>query len=264
MRKYLLLAAILTFCFCTACQTNSSKTDIPANSEASVDSKPLIEPDASATTEALHDTNETNTQVSENTGNSSENVDISTPEQLIVSPLPSTLDLCALDNCTIAINLEKGNAYVDDTGAMQMKVTVYTYDLYDMVDIAMLKEGDIIRLNQQDVLIETLTRSDSGYLCINGGLDQGGYDLCTNENTVYYEIGYSDMKSYYAVGEIIIPVSADFTYIDHSDLDNGDITYSAEDFLTDTTGLDYYFSPHNTTLRIEDGYAIEMHRIYTP
>ena len=59
----------------------------------------------------------------------------------IISPLPETLDINALDNCTVAISLENGGAYVNDGGKMVMDVTVYSYELYDMVDIAALKES---------------------------------------------------------------------------------------------------------------------------
>ena len=45
----------------------------------------------------------------------------------IVQPLPETLSIDKLDNCTVAVSLEKGNAYVDDNGKMVMKVKVYNY-----------------------------------------------------------------------------------------------------------------------------------------
>lgn len=46
-----------------------------------------------------------------------------------------------LDNATLAISLEEDGAYLDDTGVMRMDVKIYTYDLFDMVDIATLKES---------------------------------------------------------------------------------------------------------------------------
>ena len=181
----------------------------------------------------------------------------------IVSPLPHNIDMNQLDNCTLAISLEKGDAYVDDTGAMQMDVTVYTYDLYDMVDIAMLKEGDTIIIRGEEVKVTSLERNDMGLL-INGGLDENGYELRTDETTVWYEIGYSDMKSYYEVGKATIRVSADMNFYDYSDLDKGEVIYYPGDFLTDKAGIVYYFVPHNTSIVIEDGKIIKMERRYTP
>ena len=180
-----------------------------------------------------------------------------------IAPLPSDIDINNLDNCTVAISLEKGGAYVDDTGAMQMDVTVYTYDFYDMVDIAMLKEGDIIIIRGQEVEVTSLKREDS-VLFINGGLDENGYELRTDDTTVWYESGYSDVKSYYEVGKATIRVSADMNFYDTSDLDKGEVVYYPGDFLTDAAGIVYHFVPDNTRIVIEDGMIIEMYRSYMP
>lgn len=193
-------------------------------------------------------------------------IPIETPETTssVISPLPVTIDMNNLANCTLAVSFEKGDAYVDDTGVMQLKVTVYTYDLYDMIDIAMLKEGDTMVLRGQEVPVTSLTRTDYGSVEINGGLDVGGYELRTDNNTVFYETGYSDVKSYYALGEATLRVSADFIFTDASDLDKGEITYYPGDFLTDDAGIDYHFTPHNSSIVIKDGQVISMKRVYTP
>lgn len=187
-----------------------------------------------------------------------------TPPVQTVIPLPQTLDLNTLDSCTIAVSLQKSDAYVDDTGAMQMKVTVYTYDLYDMVDISRLTVGDIILLRGQEVPITGLEPTEYGSILINGGLDVGGYELRTDDNTVYYETGYSDIKSWYSLGEATIPVSQDFIYTDSSDLDQEPVTYYPGDFLIDSAGIDYHFTPYNTTITISGGKIIAMHRTYAP
>lgn len=188
---------------------------------------------------------------------------IETETAVIISPLPNDIDINHLENGTLAVSLEQGDAYVDDTGAMQMDVTVYTYDLYDMIDIANLKEGDTIIIRGQEVKVTSLERTDMGLL-INGGLDENGYELRTDESTVWYEIGYSDIKSYYEVGKATIRVSADMNFYDSSDLDKGEVIYYPGDFLTDKAGIIYYFVPNNTSIVIEDGMIIEMYRRYTP
>lgn len=182
----------------------------------------------------------------------------------VVTPLPVSIDMAHLDNCTIAVSMEEGDAYVDDEGLMQMDVTVYAYDLYDLVDISRLKAGDTMILRQEPVLIETIEESNYGSILINGGLDLGGYELVTGEDTVYYETGYSDVKSWYPLGTATIRVSPDFVYTDRSDLDRDPILYYPGDFLIPDTGIDYDFTPHNCTITIQDGLAISMEKIYTP
>jgi hypothetical protein len=181
-----------------------------------------------------------------------------------IMPLASTLDINNLTDCTVAVSLNKGDVYVDDAGIMQMKVTVYDYDLYDMVDISQLKEGDTIVIGKKDVMISSLERNRAGSVIINGGLDQGGHELITDDSGVFYETGYSDVKSYYSLGESTIRVSTDFEYSDKSILDAEEKVYYPGDFLTEDSGIDYNFTPHNTNIIITAGQVIAMNRVYVP
>ncbi len=185
-------------------------------------------------------------------------------ESAAITPLPVTIDITKLEDCTVAISLEKGDFYVDKTGSVMMDVTVFVYDVYDMVDVSLMKEGDTILRNQESVLISSIERNESGSVLINGGLDNGGFDLHTEDNTVYYERGYSDMKSYYELGKVSLPVSPDFIYNDASDLDKDAVLFRSEDFLNGAIGIDYNFNANDTTIQIEGGYVTAMTRVYTP
>ena len=185
-------------------------------------------------------------------------------EGVTVSPLPATIDINALDNCMVAVSFEKGDAYVDDAGAMQLDVTVYTYDLYDMVEIANLAEGDTIVIQGQDVVVTSLETIESGILLINGGTENGGYDLWHDDSGVYFEHGYDDAKAYYALGSVTIPVSADFEFADNYDTDKGEVTYYPGDFLTEEAGFAYDFTPNNTSIVVENHQVIHMTRVANP
>ena len=188
----------------------------------------------------------------------------SASEALTVSPLPASIDLDHLEDCTVAVSFDQGDAFVDDTGAMQLHVKVYTYDLYDMVDISTLKAGDHITICRQDVKVSSLERTENGVVVINGGLENGGYELGTDDNTVFYADGFDDMKQYYELGEVTLPVSPDFEFVDSSDLEKGPRTYYPGDFLTDNAGIEYHFIPNNTTITIQNGYVVGMQRIFNP
>ena len=179
-----------------------------------------------------------------------------------VYPLPDTT-MDNLNDAILSISLNEGDAYVDDTGKMQMDLKLYSYDQYDMVDISRLKVGDILVTHAGEVEIPAHDRNENGNLLINGGLEDNGFDLITDETGVYYECGYSDAKNWHEIGEATIRVSVDFMYYDTSDLDKGEILYYPGDFLIGAV-TDYNFTPHNTTIRVENGQIIEMHRVYTP
>mgnify|MGYP000572593302 CR=1 FL=1 len=182
----------------------------------------------------------------------------------VIRPLPETLDINALDNCTVAVSLEKGDAKLSDDGKMVMYLTVYSYELYDMVDIASLKENDVIVRKNEEVTVSEVERLDSGLVRINGGEENGGFDLVSNDSTVYYETGMNDIKAYYEIGMVTLPVSDEFEYINESVLDSEAKTYYPGDFLTDDAEIEYNFTPNNTSIVIENGTIIKMNKVYMP
>jgi len=186
------------------------------------------------------------------------------PMAKTVAPLPVTVDMNNLTDCTVAVSIEKEDLSIDNTGARVLPVTVYAYDLYDMIDIAMLEVGDTIILRGEEVLITSLNTTDYGAVQINGGLDAGGYELVTDEHTVYYESGYSDVKTYFELGKAVLTVSDDFVFIDNADPEGGTQTFTLEDLFTDKVKHIYGFTPHNTRIVIEGGVVTQMERVYTP
>ena len=186
------------------------------------------------------------------------------PAKRVIKPLEETIDIENLDNCTVAVSLNEGDAFVDDSGKLVMKVKVYTYDLYDMVDIASVEENDIIMRLGKEITVSQIERLETGLVRINGGEENGGFDLISNDSTVYYEIGMSDIKSYYEIGEVTIPVSTEFTYLDESDIDAGAKEYYPGDFLDENSGINYDFNPNNTSVVIENNTIIKMKKVYTP
>lgn len=182
----------------------------------------------------------------------------------VIYPLHETLDMDSLDNCTVAVCLEKGDAYADESGKMFMKLKVYSYELYDMADVSSLEEDDVIVRHNEEVKITKLERLDSGLVRINGGEENGGFDLFADDSTVYYEIGMNDLKSYYELGQITLPVSNEFEYTDKSDFEAEPKIYYPGDFLADNSDIEYNFFPSNTSVVIKDGTVIKMDKVYVP
>lgn len=185
-----------------------------------------------------------------------------TQDGKVILPLPDT----TMENLTDAIlpvSLAKGDAYVDEEGILQMDVTIYTYDKYDMVDIAMLEVGDTIVGYAGEVEVTSVERNEAGTIFINGGLEAGGFDLVTEENGVFFETGFNDAKNWYEVGTAKLRVSADMVGSDNADPERGEVTFYPGDLLNDAIE-NFHFTPHNTTVRVEGGQIVEMNRRYVP
>lgn len=179
-----------------------------------------------------------------------------------IQPLPNTTTGDVTD-AILAVSLEEGDAYADDQGIMQMDLTVYAYDQYDLVDIATLDVGDTIVRHSGAVTVTSLSQDESGTFFINGGLDNGGFDLVTDDSCVFYEKGYNDAKNWYAVEAVTIRVSVDFEGKDYADLELGEVILYPGDFLVGQV-TNYDFTPYNTTVRVEAGQIVELTRRYTP
>ena len=183
-------------------------------------------------------------------------------ETQTISPLPDTT-MENLTDAILSVSLEEGDAYVDDRGIMQMDLKIYTYDKYDMADVANLKVGDTILTESGEVEVTSKEQSETGTVHINGGLEAGGFDLVMDDSGIFYETGYNDVKNWYEIGEATIRVSVDFKGIDNADLEQGEVIIYPGDFLIGAV-TNYNFTPYNTTIRVEDGQIVEMNRVYTP
>lgn len=182
---------------------------------------------------------------------------------LVIQPLPDTT-LENLEDSTLSVSVEQGDIYQETSGEIYLRVQIYSYDKFDMVDIAQMKEGDRIRISGKVYSVDELQSNEHGTILINGGLDEGGFDLVTDDSGFYYLQGYNDMKYWNLVCETEYLVSDGFVFTDHADLDMGEVTYNAEDLLERIPGTMFGFGPHNTSVRIENGQAVAMERIYTP
>lgn len=229
----LLIAFCLSLAGCAPSQTNGSESTAPT-----VDSTPATTQTLSTVATELPDNART------------------------ISPLPDTT-MENLTNAILSVSLEEGNAYVDDNGRMQMDLKIYTYDKYDMVDIAALEVGDTIVRHSGEVEVISIEKSESGMICINGGLENDGFDLTTDDSGIFYEIGFNDAKNWYEIGEATIRVSVDFTGVDNADLELGEVILYPGDFLIGAV-TNYDFTPYNTTIRVENGQIMEMNRVYIP
>ena len=178
-----------------------------------------------------------------------------------IEPLAESLDPQALTDATVAASFGADDISETD-GKTELTLTVYDYDIYDMVDIAQLAVGDTIVVDGKDMVVASREDKD-GFVTINGGLEQGGVDLTSDDSGVYYAVGMDDAKSYHELGRITVPVAEGFVLTDNSDLEHPDETYAASD-LAKLAGEGVGFTAGNTLATIEHGELTVLARSYTP
>lgn len=181
----------------------------------------------------------------------------------VIRPLPDTT-MEALENSVLNISFTQNDLYQDESGKTILRMQIYTYEKFDMVDISRLKAGDIFLLSGEEIPVESVERNAHGTVLVNGGLDEGGFDLATDDSGIYYVHGYSDMKSWIPVGIAEFVISETFVFHDSANLELDTVVYDAKDLVNGVPESIFGYQPQNTTVRIENGQVVEMNRIYTP
>ena len=178
-----------------------------------------------------------------------------------VEPLADTLDVSALAEGDQQFTAGfRGSDIREDGGQLVIDLTVYTYDLYDAVDISMLAAGDTLVVKGEDIPV-TAVAEENGGVTVNGGLENGGVDLISAGGGTFRVLLENDAPDLYEAGTITLPVAQDFVLTDDSDPESPGQTLYAGDLL----GLgDEVFSPQATTVETVGGTVTAIHRDYMP
>lgn len=178
-----------------------------------------------------------------------------------VEPLPVEIDLENVQDGIYPVRFDRATSLSD--GALE--VTLYSVDCYDIVDIATLQVGDTIVIDGEALTVQSLERKDD--LLINGGLDEGGYELrAWDESNCWKVAGLDDYPTWTEHGTVSLPLDEAVTFTDSWDIDGQSVTGSGieavEKWLAQTENE--FFNEANTTVRTEAGKIVEISRVYVP
>ena len=126
-----------------------------------------------------------------------------------------------------------------------------------MVDIAQRRWRFVVA--GKDMIV-TSREDENGFVTINGGLEQGGVDLTSDDSGVYYAVGLDDTKSYHELGKVTVPVDEGFVLTVNADPEHPDVAAAdLAELAASEPGL-----TNNTLATIEHGKLTVLARSYTP
>lgn len=181
-----------------------------------------------------------------------------------IIPLPSTQGINQITDAIVSASFEAKDLLTTSSGTHELSLTIYDYEMFDLVDISTLAVGDTIVVAQEDIKVDTLEKTEGGLVVINGGIENGGVDLYTDSNTVYFESGMDGMKNFFKVGTDSYSISNDFKFIDNSDLEQPNQQFSYKAFAEKLQNGEITCNQFNTTARIIGGEIAEVTLIFTP
>lgn len=190
-----------------------------------------------------------------------------------VQPMQGVLLSDPLSDGTYHISFESDKVGVGERKNTINDVVVYDYDRYTAPEIEALREGDTIatHLNGTEEItaltVESVER-ENNYVTINGGIEEGGIDLC-KEDDHYRTLTWDDFPVYYEVG-----VAKQLVMADDIELSDGAADFEADPVIVkgDRAVCDamsneedgYGWNAGNTTVTIQNGEVTHADRIWVP
>ena len=132
-------------------------------------------------------------------------------EHKSIAPLPAGIDISDIHDCTVSATFN-----TDDFRWMggNLRMTIYTKDLYDAVEISQMQVGDTLIYESKPMVINKIEDADGGGININGGLEEGGCWLVGYEGGTYIARTWDDHAIYSELGKAEVALEGDFVIID--------------------------------------------------
>ena len=190
-----------------------------------------------------------------------------------VHPMQGVLLSDPLSDGTYHISFESDKVWVGERKNTINNAVVYDYDRYTAADIEALSEGDTIitHLNGTEEItaltVESVER-ENNYVTINGGIEEGGIDLC-KEDDHYRTLTWDDYPAYYEVGVVKQLVMADDIELSDgaADFEADPVIVKGDRAVCDAMSNEedgYGWNAGNTTVTIQNGEMTHADRIWVP
>ena len=190
-----------------------------------------------------------------------------------VHPMQGVLLSDPLSDGTYHISFESDKVWVGERKNTINNAVVYDYDRYTAADIEALSEGDTIitHLNGTEeitaLIVESVER-ENNYVTINGGIEEGGIDLC-KEDDHYRTLTWDDFPAYYEVGVVKQLVMADDIELSDgaADFEADPVIVKGDRAVCDAMSNEedgYGWNAGNTTVTIQNGEVTHVDRIWVP
>lgn len=242
----ILMGTILTVTAATGCGTSAPNAKTEGNTKTKADTETEVNTEAEADTEAG-----TNTEESE----------------AVVKPLyPLETAQDALADGGYSVSFTADDLAKTDAG-YELTVEVYEYDRYETDAIDNLASGSKIQFCNQEITVDTVEKnSETGFIEINGGIDNDGIELMEDDGE-YRTVTASDYPVYYSVGKVTIPLSDDVTFEDEANYaqESEDIPIVELKDLPEAIGnSDISFNSDNTEITVRQEQIVQIIRHWTP
>ena len=182
-----------------------------------------------------------------------------------IAPMTYDIDVNNLPDGIYPVSFDRGDVLNGASGTFMNAVHIYTEDWYDILDVHTLKAGDTVIVEGEPVPVLSVEKSENGY-SVNEGQDvREFWFVSKDDNNGFCIQGLDDLTTYTEQGVTTLLLDANVSFTDAWDIEKEPVTVTGDAVVEAMQSSENdYFVPYNTTLRVEGGKVVEIHRVYVP
>lgn len=183
----------------------------------------------------------------------------------LITPNPCYVDIDNIENGIYHAYMSESG--IDEAeGQITINTEILTEETYDIVDINRMAVGDAIYINKQLFYVDSIEKTPSGIINVNGGIENLGTALIADdESNCFVYVGMDMERSYTSHGMSDLVVSDGVKLTDKSN-PSEEKEYIGSDAIDALKELlkEYPLTWNNCTVTVENGEIVEINRLFTP
>lgn len=193
--------------------------------------------------------------------------------KLTVNSINENVDPFKLEDGTYHVEVDFSNMKKTDNGTV-LNFGIYTPVHYEKKDLENLKKGQMLRVHwgptedESEVLEVKTVEVKDGFVKVNGGIDQGGYDFMLDDSGYYRVHRESDATYYDCHGfvEMEVPNTVNFedSYATPNEVRTIEGSKLYDHFKALSKDEKSGFTQNCTYITIVNGVITEFFRVYVP
>ena len=185
-------------------------------------------------------------------------------EQFVVNHLLNECDPMDMGTGDWPVSIDPALIEDNEAGNTVM-LDFYSVEYYDAAELSQVKSGDGIVIENEVVTVESIEDTENGKT-INGGIENGGYELVALDGGVFRVSGFDDRATYIDVAGINMNMPKDLVLKDGSAAPDAEPTvYTGDAEVSDflRSGA-VSVTPYNALAHFTDGVLTEIEIVYVP
>lgn len=181
----------------------------------------------------------------------------------LVTPLEPTKEYKTLNEITLPAAFMRSDF---DWEKQTLTLQPHAMDQYDADRIARLQAGDRLLFDGDTLTVERV-EFDGSEVIVNSGIEEGGATLRLEPNGYWRGLLWNDHATYTEMECVTLPFAPQWLLSDCGEAPTDpqiELREGQQEYLNQLADYRETFSPLNTTIQLQNGYIVAIHRRWIP